>query len=145
MLGFWQFLLFIFVNMGPYMGEKTSNDNLSESAQQICSQKFMHTPRKGLYQSCIKNCEIWVFEFLAFFGWGGVGWIFFFPFNMIVNRNYEMCNIYYLVHIEYFWMVSVQIQFGVTWCISYFWQPCISETASRTAKRRKLWTSGLSI
>ena len=49
------------------MGEKTSNDILSESAQQICSQKFMHTPRKGLYQSCIKNCEISNFGFLANF------------------------------------------------------------------------------
>ncbi len=49
------------------MGEKTSNDISSESAHQICSQKFMHTPRKGLYQSCIKNCEISNFGFLAIF------------------------------------------------------------------------------
>ena len=47
------------------MGEKPSNDILSKSAQQICSQKFMHTPRTGLYQSCIKNCEISIFGFLA--------------------------------------------------------------------------------
>ena len=40
-------ILFIFVNMGPY-GRKSSNDILSESAQEICSPKFMHTPRKGL-------------------------------------------------------------------------------------------------
>ncbi len=61
------------------MGEKTSNDILSESAQQICSQKFMHTPRKGVYQSCIKNGEIldfWQF-FLFFFG----------TFNMVVNEE----------------------------------------------------------
>ncbi len=45
------------------MGEK--NDILSESAQ-ICSQKFMHTPRKGLYQSCIKNCEISNFGMCSF-------------------------------------------------------------------------------
>ncbi len=57
---------------GEQMGEK-----LSESAQQICSQKFMHTPRKGLYQSCITNHEISNFRFLAFF--------FFWTFNMVVS------------------------------------------------------------
>ncbi len=56
---------FVFVNMGPYGRTKTLNDISSESAQQICSQKFMHTPRKGLYQNCIKNCEISNFGFLA--------------------------------------------------------------------------------
>ncbi len=57
------------------MGEKSTNDILSESAQQICSQKFMHTPMKGLYHRCIKNCEISNFGFLAlfFFFWGGGG------------------------------------------------------------------------
>ena len=66
------------------MGEKISNDILSESAQQVCSQKSMHTPRKGLYQSCIKNCErITNYGFGAiffcsfYFGWG--------TFNMVVN------------------------------------------------------------
>ena len=62
------------------MGEKMSNDILYESAQ-ICSQKFMHTPRKGLYQSCIKNCEISNFGFFSnifcsFFGrltWESMG------------------------------------------------------------------------
>ncbi len=49
------------------MGEKTSNDISSESAHQICSQKFMHTALKGLYQRCIKNCEISKFGFLTFF------------------------------------------------------------------------------
>ncbi len=48
------------------MGEKNSSDILSESTQ-ISSQKFMHTPRKGLYQSCIKNCEISNLGFLANF------------------------------------------------------------------------------
>ena len=48
-----------------HMGEKTSSDILSESAQQLCSQKFMHTPRKGVYQCCIKNFEISNFGFLA--------------------------------------------------------------------------------
>ena len=59
------------------MGEKSSNDILSESAQQICSRKFMDTPRKDLYQSCIKNCEKSNLGFLTFF--------FFLPFNMVVN------------------------------------------------------------
>ncbi len=49
------------------MGEKTSNDISSESTMQIHSKKFMHTPRKGLYQSCIKNFEILNFGFLANF------------------------------------------------------------------------------
>ncbi len=49
------------------MGEKTSNDISSESAHQICSQKFMNTARKGLYQSFVKNCEISKFGFLANF------------------------------------------------------------------------------
>ncbi len=91
------------------MGEKTSNGISSESAQQICSGKFMHTARNGLYQSCIKNCEISNFGFLAiffvlfFFGrltWESMG-------------NYKMCD--------------------------------ILETAGRRAKRRKIWTSGVSI
>ena len=59
-------IFFRFVNMGSY-GKKTSNDILSESAQQICFQQFMHTPRKGLYQSCKKNCEISNFGFFAIF------------------------------------------------------------------------------
>ncbi len=46
--GFWLFL-FSFSLTWDHMGEKTSNDIWSESAQQICSQKFMHTPNKGLY------------------------------------------------------------------------------------------------
>ncbi len=49
------------------MGERTSNNILSESIQQIYSQKFMHTPGKGLYKSCIRHCEISNFGFLAFF------------------------------------------------------------------------------
>ena len=69
------------------MGEKTSNDILSESAQQICSPKFMHTPRKGLYQSYINNCEISNFGFWHFF-------LFFFgTFNMIVNLGIIKCVI----------------------------------------------------
>ncbi len=46
------------------MGEKTANDILSEITQQICSPKFRHTHTK---QSCIKNCDISIFGFLAFF------------------------------------------------------------------------------
>ena len=53
--------------MGPHGRKKTSNDILSESTQQTCSQKFIHTLRKGLYQSCIKNNEVANFEFLALF------------------------------------------------------------------------------
>ena len=62
-----------------HMGEKISNDISSESAQQICSQKFMHTARKGLYQSCIKNCEISNFVFWQFFC------SFFLMFHMGIN------------------------------------------------------------
>ncbi len=43
------FFFFSFSLTWDHMGRKTSND-ISESAQQICSQKFMHTPRKGIYQ-----------------------------------------------------------------------------------------------
>ena len=49
------------------MGEKNSNGILSKSTQWSCSQKFQHAPRKGLYQNCIKNCEISILGFLAFF------------------------------------------------------------------------------
>ena len=70
---------FVSVNMGPY-GRKNSNDILSESAQQICSQTFMHTSRKGLYQSCIKNCEISVLDFFLQFFLFFLG-----AFNMVVN------------------------------------------------------------
>ena len=31
----------------------------------------------------------------------------------------------YLVCIDYFWLLSVQVQFGVIRCISSFWRPCI--------------------
>ncbi len=48
-----------------HMGDKNSDDILSESTQQICSPKFRHTPKKGLCQSCMKNCEISNFGFLA--------------------------------------------------------------------------------
>ncbi len=63
------------------MEEKTSNDILSESAQQICSPKFMHTPRKGVYQTCIKNCEISNFGFLAIFFFFFLGGM----LNMVAN------------------------------------------------------------
>ncbi len=46
----------------------------------------------------------------------------------------------YLVYIEYFWLLSVQVQFGVIQCISNFRRPgtcCISEIANRRAKRHK--------
>ncbi len=51
----------------------------------------------------------------------------------------------YLVYMEYFWLLDVQLQFGVTLCISDFWLACISETASRRAKRTTIWASGVSI
>ncbi len=49
------------------MGVKISNDISSESTHQIHSQKIMHTPGEGLYQSCSKNCEISNFGFLPIF------------------------------------------------------------------------------
>ena len=64
------------------IGDKISIDILYKNTQQMCFQKFMHTPRKGVYQSCIKNCEISNFGFLAFF-----------MFNMVVNGESKMCNI----------------------------------------------------
>ncbi len=65
--------------MGPY-GRKNFNDISSESTMQIHSKKFMHNPRKRLYQICIKNFEILNFWFLAIF------FLFFFwTFNMVVN------------------------------------------------------------
>ncbi len=65
--GFLLFFFFSFSLTWDHMGEKTSNYILSESEQQICSQKVMHTPRKGLYQSYVKNCEFSNFRFLAIF------------------------------------------------------------------------------
>ncbi len=59
-------IFFIFVNMGPNM-RKTSNDTSSENTYPIHSQKFMHTSREGLYQSCIKIGEISNFGFLPNF------------------------------------------------------------------------------
>ncbi len=61
------------------MGAKTPDDILTESTQQICSPKFRHTPKKGLYRSCIKNCEISNFGFLTTFI------VLFGAFNMGVN------------------------------------------------------------
>ncbi len=52
----------------------------------------------------------------------------------------------YLVYTEYFWLLSLQVQFGVIQCISYFRRPCtccISETANRRAKRSKIRASGV--
>ena len=54
----------------------------------------------------------------------------------------------YLVYIEYFLLLSVQVQFGFIRCISDFRRPCtcyISEAANRRVKRTKIWTSGVSI
>ncbi len=58
---------------------KISNDIPSESTHQIHSQKIMHTPEEGLYQSCSKNCEISNFGFLAIF------FVLFWAFSMVVN------------------------------------------------------------
>ncbi len=71
-----------------HIGEKkTSNDILSESTKQICSRKVMHTPKKGLYRCCIKNCEISNFGFLANFSvlFGRLTWE---PMG-----NYNKCDI----------------------------------------------------
>ena len=58
------------------MGEKKpSNDILSETAQQICSQKFMHTHRKGVYQSYKKK----ILDFWQLFCY------FFLDLTMVVN------------------------------------------------------------
>ncbi len=46
---------------------KISNDISYESAQHIHSQTSKHTPREGLYQSCLKNCEIFIFGFFCLF------------------------------------------------------------------------------
>ncbi len=67
---------FSFLLTWDHMGEKKSSNNiLPESTQEICSPKLSHTPRKGLCQSCMKNCEIsfWIFWhfFFFFFFWGG--------------------------------------------------------------------------
>ena len=59
-------LFLFFVNIG-HMGEKNSNDISFESTHHIHSPKIRHTSRKGLYQSCWKNCEISNFGFLPFF------------------------------------------------------------------------------
>ena len=59
--GFLQFFFFFsFSLIWDHMGEKTLNGISSESAQQFPT-------RDGLYQSCIKNCEISNFGFLTFF------------------------------------------------------------------------------
>ncbi len=50
----------------------------------------------------------------------------------------------YLVHRECFWLLSVEIQFGVIRCICDFRRSCTccsSETANRRAKRIKIWAS----
>ncbi len=76
---FWIFAnLFSFSLTWNHMGEKISNDILSESTQQISSQKSRYTPGKGLYQSCIKNYDILNFGFLA-------NLFIFWTFNMGVN------------------------------------------------------------
>ncbi len=56
-----------------HMGEKTLNDILSESAQQIFSQKFMCTPGKGLYQIVQRIVKFQSFDFWHFFSGVG-GW-----------------------------------------------------------------------
>ncbi len=48
----------------------------------------------------------------------------------------------HLVYIEYFLLLSVQAQLGVTQCISDFRPPCISEMASHRAERTKFGPQG---
>ena len=43
------------------MGVKVRNDISSESTHQIRSLQIMHTPNRGLYQSCSKNCDFFYF------------------------------------------------------------------------------------
>ncbi len=62
----WNFKYSDCVHTWDHVREKTSNDILSECTQQIWFQKFIHTPMRGFYQSCIKNCEISNFGFLPF-------------------------------------------------------------------------------
>ncbi len=51
---FWIFAIFFSFSLTwDDMGENISNDIFSESAQQIFSPKFMHIPRKGLYQTFV--------------------------------------------------------------------------------------------
>ncbi len=63
------------------MGVKISNDISSDSMQQIHSQKIMHTPGEGLYQSCSKNCELSNFGVWAIFFFIVLFW----AFSMVVN------------------------------------------------------------
>ncbi len=52
--------------MGPYE-RKNFKRHFLWNYTSIHSQKIMHTSRKGLYQSCLKNCEISNFGFLLFY------------------------------------------------------------------------------
>ena len=94
-LSFHNFACLIFCYFFPFlltwdhMGETTSNDISSESAKQTCSPKFMHTPMKGLYQSCIKNCEISNFGFLGNFFYS----FFLERLTWWSMENYKMCDI----------------------------------------------------
>ncbi len=74
------------------MGEKTSKDIFSESAQQIHSKTIMHTPRKDLYQSCI--LKFWIF-WQAFFVCLFVCLFVLFCGRLTWEsmRNYKMCDI----------------------------------------------------
>ena len=55
----------------------------------------------------------------------------------------------YLVYAEYFWLLRVEVQFGVIRRISDFHQPCTccisSETANSRAKWTKIWASGVTV
>ncbi len=129
----------------------------------------MHTSRKGLYQSCSKNCEISIFGFLPFF--------FFFVFvnmgpyggnsfkrHLLWNNTPDL-----LPKIPvYSWgrvsntVVKRIVKFEdldfwqFFFCCSFYdrltWQSMgndkmcdILETAGRRVKRNKIWASGLSI
>ncbi len=50
-----------------------------------------------------------------------------------------------LMYTGYFWLLTVQIQFGVIRFISDFLRPYISETDSRRAKRTKIWSLGYQV
>ena len=56
---------FVFVNIRPY-GRKKLKRHLRRKYTSHSLQKIMHTSRKGLYQSCSRNCEFQS-GFLPFF------------------------------------------------------------------------------
>ncbi len=154
MHGFWGVSLTYYSLTWDHMGVKVSNDISSERTHQICSLKFMYT-RRGVVKIEILIywhfcCCLLVFCFFCL-TWQSMG-----NYKMIdicetARRRAKQAKIWascvsiFRVYIGYLWLLSVEIQFGVIRCISDFRRPCISETASRRAKRIKIWVSWVSI